>query len=163
MPGAPASFSFFPNLLPTTSHCLLIFLLANHPLFYPQMADHLESAHFQALFESALQSYVKETGITLVEHPFAVQLQSCNSVESIDNLVQDQTQAFSNFLESDRITKSIKAVVSKSNTLSATAFLGDAVGLVRQNLLVGLPHSNRLLLPGNLSCGCITCCACYPP
>ncbi len=108
------------------------------------MTDHLGSAHFQALFESALQDYVKKTGITLAEYPLAVQLQSCNSVESIDNLVRGQAQAFSNFREGDRITKSIKTAVSKSNTLSATAFLGDAFGLVRQNALMGLPHPNRL-------------------
>jgi len=126
-------------------------LLANQPLFYRhhffpnrQMADHEGSAHFQALFESALQGYVKETGITLTEHPLAVQLQSCNSVESIDNLVHGQARAFSNFRESDKITKAMKTAVSKSNTLSATAFLGDAFGLVRQNALMGLPHPNRL-------------------
>ncbi len=94
------------------------------------MTDHLGSAHFQALFESALQDYVKKTGITLAEHPLAVQLQSCNSVESIDNLVQGQAQAFSNFQESDRITKSIKMAVSKLTTYSAMAFLSDAFGLI---------------------------------
>jgi hypothetical protein len=109
------------------------------------MADHLGSVHFQALFESALQGYMKETGITLAEHPLAVQLQSCNSVESIDNLVQGQAQAFSNFQESDRITKSIKTAVSKLTTLSATAFLGrDTFRLVRQNSLMSLPPPNRL-------------------
>ena len=108
------------------------------------MADHEGSAHFQPLFESALQDYVKRTGITLAEHPLAVQLQSCNSVESIDDLVQGEAQAFSNFRESDRITKSIKTAVSKLSTLSATAFLGDAFGLVRQNALMSLPHPNRL-------------------
>jgi hypothetical protein len=108
------------------------------------MADHEGSPHFQALFESALQDYVKKTGITLAEHPLAVQLQSCNSVESIDNLVQGQAQAFSNFRESDRIAKSIKMAVSKLITYSATAFLGDAFGLVRQNSLMGLPRPNRL-------------------
>jgi hypothetical protein len=108
------------------------------------MADHEGSPHFQPLFESALQDYVKKTGITLDEHPLAVQLQSCNSVESIDDLVQGQAQAFSNFRESDRIAKSIKMAVSKLTTYSATTFLGDAFGLVRQNALMGLPRPNRL-------------------
>ena len=104
------------------------------------MDDHLGSDHFQALFEPALQCYVKETGITLAEHPLTVQLQSCNSVESIDNLVQGQAQAFSNFQECDRITKSIETAVSKLATLSATAFLGDASCLVRQNSLMSPLH-----------------------
>ena len=41
--------------------------------------------------------------------------------------------------------KSIKIIVSNLTTLSATASLGDAVGLVRQKALIGLQHLNRFL------------------
>jgi hypothetical protein len=105
------------------------------------MADRLGPAHFQPLFESALQAYKKKTDITLAEHPFAVQLQSCDSVKSITTtLLQGEPQAFSNFQEKDRITKSIKTIVSVLTTLSATASLGDALGLVRHTALMGLPY-----------------------
>jgi hypothetical protein len=106
------------------------------------MADHLGSPHFQALFESALRAYQEKTSIPLPEHPIAVQLQSCDSVESIFTLLQPETQAFSNFPESDTIMKSIKTTVSKLTTLSATASLGDAFGLVRQNALIIFHISN---------------------
>jgi hypothetical protein len=100
------------------------------------MADPSGSARFQALFESALQAYQTKTGITLAEHALAVQLQSCNTVESIINLVQGQAQAFSNYRESDRIMKSIKTIVSTLTPLSAAAPLADAVGLVRRVAIV---------------------------
>jgi hypothetical protein len=90
------------------------------------MADPSGSPHFQARFESALQAYQTKTGITLAEHTLAVQLQSCNTVESITTLVQSQAQAFSDYQESDRIMKSIKAIVSVLTSLSATAPLADA-------------------------------------
>jgi hypothetical protein len=110
------------------------------------MGEHSASAHFQPLLESALQAYEKQTNITLAEHPFVVELQSCHSVESITStLFQGQAQAFSNFQESDRIMKSIKTSVSNLTTHSATGFLGDAFGLVRQNLMIGLPHLERPL------------------
>ena len=94
------------------------------------------SPHFQALFESALQAYQTKTGITLAEHALAVQLQSCNTVESITTLVQGQAQAFSRYREGDRIMKSIKTILSILTPLSAAAPLADAVGLVRQIAMV---------------------------
>jgi hypothetical protein len=45
------------------------------------MADHSGSDPLS--FESALQAYQKKTGITLAQHPIAVNLQSCHSVEEI--------------------------------------------------------------------------------
>ena len=100
------------------------------------MADPSGSPHFQALFESALQAYQTKTGITLAEHALAVQLQSCNTVESITTLVQGQAQAFSNYRESDRIMKSIETTVLILTPLSAAAPLANAVGLVRQIAMV---------------------------
>ena len=103
------------------------------------MGDPSASPHFQALFESALQAYQTKTGITLAEHALAVQLQSCHSVESITTtLLQGEVQAFSNLQENDRIMKSIKTIISNLTTLSATASLFDALGLVRQKALIGL-------------------------
>jgi len=93
------------------------------------MAGPSGSPHFQALFESALQAYQAKTGITLAEHALAVQLQNCNTVESIATLVQSQAQAFSDYQECDRIMKSIKTIVSILTSLSAAAPLANAVGL----------------------------------
>ena len=105
------------------------------------MADRSGPPHFQPLFESALQAYEKMTDITLAEHPLAVQLQSGDSAESITTtLLQGEPQVLSNFQEKDRITKSIKTIVSVITALSAMPSLGDALGLVRQTALMGLPY-----------------------
>ncbi|KAH9991661.1 hypothetical protein BJV74DRAFT_987712 [Russula compacta] len=73
------------------------------------------SSRFQELFETALQDYQHQTGISLPEHPLAQQLQTCNSVESINDVLHQQANASN--------------VVSVLCKLSATAGLGDAVGL----------------------------------
>ena len=85
------------------------------------------SVSFQKLLESALLRYEKKTGITLSKHPLALQLQSCNSVEDFNRLVQDKAK---NVKGSGRITKSMKTIVSILAPLSFVASLPDAVGLV---------------------------------
>jgi hypothetical protein len=96
------------------------------------MTDQSRSAHFQVLFEPALRAYERKTGITLAQHPLAVKLQSCHSVDDVTVLLQAQAKAFSDFQTNDRITKAIKTTVSILNPLSDAASLADAVGLVRQ-------------------------------
>jgi hypothetical protein len=95
------------------------------------MAEQTGHTRFHTLFESALQAYQKTTGITLAEHPLAMQLQSCNSLGSITTVLQDQAQAFSNFGESDRIMKSIKTIVSILTSLSAAVSFADTFDMVR--------------------------------
>jgi len=94
------------------------------------MGDQSESTRFRAHFESAFQAYKKETGITLAEHPLAIQLQSCHSVESMTALVQEQASAFNEFRGKDRVIKSVKSTLSILTKLSATASHDDVVGLV---------------------------------
>jgi hypothetical protein len=92
------------------------------------MSDHSGPFPFYALFESALQGYEKQTGIPLANHPLAEQLQNCQSVESVTSLLQEQARALSGFRGSDKITKSLKGVVSTLSKVSATATL--AIGMV---------------------------------
>jgi hypothetical protein len=135
-----------PSVSPFPSHIPTISLSFPHseqtpfskPLFFLAyvMGDQSGPARFLPLFESALQAYEKKTGIALAEHPFAVQLQSCHSVESVIVVLKGQAKVFSEFTGSDRILKSIKSIVSISTTLSATALLGDALDLVRHKALV---------------------------
>ena len=100
------------------------------------MAHRPESARFQALFEPALQAYEKKTGVSLAQHPLAIKLQNCDSVEAITGLFQDQARAFRGLKGSDKIMKSIKATVSILSKRSSAASLADAFGLVRQQELV---------------------------
>jgi len=96
------------------------------------MGDNSGSTNFRALFQSTLQGYEKNTGIDLVQHPLAIQIQNCHSVESITALLQDQTRASSDFGRKDRIIDPIKNIISIISTLSGTTALGWAIGLVRQ-------------------------------
>ena len=102
------------------------------------MAEQSGSYCFRALFESALQSYEKTTGILLAEHPLAVQLQSCHTIESITAVLECQMLTFGDFRGSDRVMKSIKSTLSILTRLSIPASLGDAVVLVRRNILMAV-------------------------
>ena len=105
------------------------------------MADQSGSPRFQALFECALQVYESKTGITLVQHPLAVDLQDCYSIDDITTLLQGRTQAFSDFGERGRMLKAIKATVSILTPLSDATSLAHAVGLVRQIPLIACSTS----------------------
>ena len=100
------------------------------------MAHQSESDRFQALFEPALQAYEKMTGVSLAQHPLAIKLQSCHSVEAITGLLQDQAQAFKDLQGGDKIMKSLKTTVSILSKLSSVASLADAFGLVCQKRLM---------------------------
>jgi hypothetical protein len=99
------------------------------------MADQLGPVRFKARFDSVLQDYQKKTGVILAEHSVAVQVQNCDSVESMIKLLLHEARAFRHFLGFDRITKAIQSTVSILYALSATASLGNAIGLVRQKTL----------------------------
>jgi hypothetical protein len=100
------------------------------------MAYQSESARFQALIEPALQAYEKKAGVSLAHHPLAIKLESCNSVEAITGLLQDQAQTFMDLQGSDKIMKSIRMTVSILSKVSSAASLVDAFGLVRQKALI---------------------------
>ena len=100
------------------------------------MASQPGSSRFRALLEGALQSYEKKAGVTLADHPLAVQLRSCDSVESITAFLQGQAQIFSGFQGHDRAMNAIKSTVSILTRLSATASLAIDFGLVRLQALV---------------------------
>ena len=100
------------------------------------MAHQSESACFQSFFEPALQAYEKKTGVSLAHHPLAIKLQSCDTVEAITGLFQNQAQPFSHFHRSDKIMKSIKTTVSILSKISSAASLADAFGLVRHKGLM---------------------------
>ena len=92
------------------------------------MANQSGSVSLRRPLESALLRYEKKTGVTLSKHPLALQLQSCNSVEDFNDILQDKAK---DVRESERITKSMKTIVSILTPLSSAASLADAVSLVR--------------------------------
>jgi hypothetical protein len=104
------------------------------------MTDQSASSHLNVLFEAALQDYERQTGIALAKHPLAERLQECDSVESITAVLHEQTQTLNEFREREKIMKSLKNVVSVLCKLSASAKLGEVIGMVHQKILTGSPY-----------------------
>jgi hypothetical protein len=125
------------------------------------MANQAESTRFRDLFESALQAYEKKAGVTLAEHPLAVRLQSCESVQSITTVMQDQAQAFNEHRGSDRVMGSIKNTLSILTRLSATASLAVDIGLVRQQVLTAF-SALLIIFTASFTCESNTCRSRYP-
>jgi hypothetical protein len=100
------------------------------------MTDRSGSARFQPLFESALQAYERNAIVTLAQHPLAVQLDHCHSVEDVTLLLQARAQPFSGCRASHKIMRSIKTTVSSLTPLSDATTFANAVSPVRQNALM---------------------------
>ena len=94
------------------------------------MTDQSGSSHLQVLFEAALQDYQKKTDITLAKHPLAEKLESCNSVESVTDVLREQTEAFGKFWENDKVLKPLKSVLSVLHTLSGAADFDESISKV---------------------------------
>ena len=60
-----------------------------------------ESPVFQALFQAARKGYEEQTGANFIEHPLAVQLQTCHTFECLIVLLQEQARAFHEFRAGD--------------------------------------------------------------
>jgi hypothetical protein len=101
------------------------------------MSDQSASYHLNVLFEAALQDYETQTGIELAKHPLAERLQECHSVDSITAVLHEQTQAFNQFREKDKVMKLLKNAVSVLYKLSAGAKLGEVIGVVHLKALIG--------------------------
>jgi hypothetical protein len=93
------------------------------------MAHQSENPLFQHIFDAALQAYQEKVGVKLAEHPLALQLQDCHSVDEITSLLESQAQAFSDFQQNDKIIKSIKKFVSVLSPISSAASLIKAFGV----------------------------------
>jgi len=104
------------------------------------MTDQSVSSRLRTVFELALQDYEINTKISLANHPLVQKLENCHSIESITTLLQHQAGTFGEFQGRDRIIKSIGSTVSFLYKLSATAALGNVIGLVRQKTLMTVFH-----------------------
>jgi hypothetical protein len=90
------------------------------------------SSSFQALFAAALQDYESRTGISLHNHPFAKQLEECDSLDSIISFLREQAKAFRDFRgDNGKLMKSVNCSVDVLYTLSISTVLGEGVGVVR--------------------------------
>jgi hypothetical protein len=103
------------------------------------MGDQSQSSHFKVLFEAALKDYQSQTGTILADHPLALQLQICDSIESVTAVLQAQARAFSEFRGDDgKIMKSLNHVVSVLYSFSASTTLGEAIGMACRKALISV-------------------------
>jgi hypothetical protein len=87
------------------------------------------SSRFQAIFSAALKSYEKQTKKDLIAHPLASQLQSCDSINAILAVLQDQVREFDQARSGDeRLSKWLDPTVNVLCVFSEA--LGEGVSLV---------------------------------
>ena len=78
-------------------------------------------SRFQALFQTALKSYKKQTKEDLLAHPLVSQLHSCDSTAAIVAILQDQVQVLGKSRSGDdRLTKWLNPTVNVLSAFSAT-------------------------------------------
>ena len=86
---------------------------------------------FKSILDAALSEYERKTGKPLLDHPLAIELKQCESVDSIKAILRGQAEAFQQFRDEDeRLMRCINPVVDVLYTFSGT--LGGAAGTVRQ-------------------------------
>jgi hypothetical protein len=110
------------------------------------MGDQSASSRFRSLFEAAVKDYEKKTKTKLVDHPLCQRLISCDTVESITAILQEQTHAFRKFRGDDgRVMKLLKSAVHILHTLSDSTLLGEAIGIVSRGVPMGILSPRRIL------------------
>ena len=126
----------------TLYHYLLPFVIS--PSFVSDMSQPSSSTSFQGLFDAALQNYEKQTGTKLVEHPLAKELETCDSPESINIVLQKQAQNFRKFRGNDgKIMKFLGSSVDVLYPLFNSPALGNIISLVvRTKSLIVVPCSS---------------------
>src|ERR1700730_17878674 len=85
--------------------------------------------NFTAIFQAALGEYEMVTGKPLCAHPFAKQLDNCDSPQAVSSVLRTQAQAFSKSRKSDdKLMDCLDPIIHILFTFSAT--LGEGIGLV---------------------------------
>ena len=101
------------------------------------------SSTFRILFDAALQDYKDKTGNALIDHLITKQLETCESVNSITAVLQEQARSFREFSENDgRLMKALNSSVDVLCSPSISSALSEAIGLVvRRKAFIGVPCS----------------------
>ncbi|KAI9432694.1 hypothetical protein H4582DRAFT_2061523 [Lactarius indigo] len=97
-----------------------------------QGQTYIPSSNFKSILDAtlsqALGGYKKKTGKKLLDHPLATELQRCDSVDAVLEILQGQASAFQQFRDGDqRLMKWISPVVDVLYAFSGT--LGGVAGL----------------------------------
>ncbi|KAI9435501.1 hypothetical protein H4582DRAFT_2130492, partial [Lactarius indigo] len=86
-------------------------------------------SQFESIFSAALGEFKKKTGKNLLDDWLAKELQGCNSVEAVMDIIQGQAEAFDKFKNGG--SKLMEWIYSSVHVLHAiSGALGDGVGVV---------------------------------
>ncbi|KAI9435438.1 hypothetical protein H4582DRAFT_2059367 [Lactarius indigo] len=86
------------------------------------------SSQFGSILESALSEYKKQTGKDLLDNWLTKELQDCDSVDAVLDIIQHQAEALDKFGDGDKkLMKWIGSSVQILYVISAT--LGEGVGV----------------------------------
>ena|SRR5260221_2710779 len=103
--------------------------------------------NFTAIFEVAASEYQRVTGKPLDTHPFATQLDKCDSPQSFSNVLRTQAQALSAVCKGDKkleLMTWLDPIVHILFTFSAA--LGEGIGIVSHIILPVLSFFNAIRL-----------------
>ncbi|KAH9029168.1 hypothetical protein EDB85DRAFT_1892176 [Lactarius pseudohatsudake] len=88
----------------------------------------VSSSQFESIFSAAVNEFKEKTGKNLLDDWLAKELQSCDSVEAVMDIIQGQAKAFDKFRNGgSKLMKWIRSSVHVLYTISAA--LGDGVGV----------------------------------
>src|SRR5947208_13780140 len=94
--------------------------------------------NFETLFDAALAKYMKQTGTDLRNHPLTTTIHSCDSLDSIPVIFEEQAKAFDEFRSGDsKLIQLLRPVVDGLHAIFASAALSTGVALVS---FPGFPH-----------------------
>jgi hypothetical protein len=100
------------------------------------------TANFQSVLDSALHSYVKQTGVDITKHPSADKLQNCHSPEDIIQLLLERVTAFKDYRDTkfcdliDRLRPAVRVVHSLSEVLGEVASIVSSEVLECRSLII---------------------------
>jgi hypothetical protein len=95
------------------------------------MSQSSSSSTLQALFNAAVLDYKDKTGTSLIDHPFARELEACESVSSITSILQQQAQSLRELREDDgKLMKALNSSVDILCSPSISSALNGAIGVV---------------------------------
>ena len=118
-------------------HRVISCITANHAQFFRAMSTN--PPQLNLLFETALNEFDKRAGTNLLQQQVIDKLVNCQSADSVTEVLQEQAQALRIFRGDDgKLMKWLRRTVDVLFSLSTSAVLGEAVGLVRAFLFPSL-------------------------
>ncbi|KAH9039660.1 hypothetical protein EDB85DRAFT_1887426 [Lactarius pseudohatsudake] len=88
----------------------------------------VSSSQFELIINAALSEFKKKTGKDLLDDWLAKELQTCDSVDAVMDIIQGQAKAFDRFMNGgSKLMKWVRSSVHVLYTISAA--LGDGVGV----------------------------------